>query len=167
MFKRWISAILWINHYPLNSSIGFPNSYSLDNELFDRMIGSLHDLITWPTFGKHENSSLFKHFVSASWKSILKLGDLRIFSRISQSSDCNNSQRLEAFVREKQLLRKYFMTVLKIWKLQGFVWKTMQAWLDGKSLFLIQMLPTFGGRCNRYGRKFSGYLILICSFSLC
>ena len=132
--KGWISAILWINLYPLNSSFGFPNSYSLD-DLFDRMIGSLHDLITWPTFGKHENSSLLKHFVSASWKSILKLGDLRIFSRISQSSDCNNSQRLEAFVWEKQLLRKYFMTVLKISKLQGFVWKTMQACLDGKSCF--------------------------------
>ena len=27
------------------------------------------------------------------------------------------------------------MTVLKISKLQGFVWKTMQAWLDGKSCF--------------------------------
>ena len=32
------------------------------------------------------------------------------------------------------------MTVLKISKLQGFVLKTMQAWLDGKSCFLIQML---------------------------
>ena len=27
------------------------------------------------------------------------------------------------------------MTVLKISKLQGFVWKTMQAWLDGRSCF--------------------------------
>ena len=27
------------------------------------------------------------------------------------------------------------MTVLKISKLQGFEWKTMQAWLDGKSCF--------------------------------
>ena len=25
----------------------------------------------------------------------------------------------------------------------------MQAWLDGKSCFSLQMLPTFGGRCNR------------------
>ena len=65
------------------------------------MIGSLHDLITWPTFGKHENSSLLKNFVSANWKSILKLGN-------------NGRQKLEAFVWEKQLLRKYFMTVLKI-----------------------------------------------------
>ena len=31
--------------------------------------------------------------------------------------------------------RKYFMKVLKISKLQGFVWKTMQARLDGKSCF--------------------------------
>ena len=35
-------------------------------------IGSLRDLITWSTFGKHENSSLLKNFVSISWKSILK-----------------------------------------------------------------------------------------------
>ena len=38
---------------------------------------------------------------------------------------------------------KDFMTVLKISKLQGFVWMA-------KVVFLIQMLPTFGGRCNRY-----------------
>ena len=44
----------------------------------------LHDLITWPTVGKHENSSLLKTLVRTSWKSILKLGSLRIFSRISQ-----------------------------------------------------------------------------------
>ena len=40
-----------------------------------------------------------------------------------------------------------------------------------KVVFLIQMLPTFSGRFNRsfeiYGWKFSGYIILICSFSLC
>ena len=30
---------------------------------------------------------------------------------------------------------EYFITVLKILKLQGFVWKTMHAWLDGKSCF--------------------------------
>ena len=47
-------------------------------------IGSLRDLITWSTFGKHENSSLLKNFVRTSWKSILKLGNLSIFSRISQ-----------------------------------------------------------------------------------
>ena len=41
------------------------------------------------------------------------------------------------------------MTVLKISKLQGFVWKTMQVWLDGISCF-SKMLPIFGGRCNRY-----------------
>ena len=43
------------------------------------------------------------------------------------------------------------MTVLKISKLQGFIWKTMQAWLDGKSCFSYStlMLPTFGCRCNR------------------
>ena len=44
----------------------------------------LHDLITWPTVGKQENSSLLKTLVRTSWKSILKLGSLRIFSRISQ-----------------------------------------------------------------------------------
>ena len=33
--------------------------------------GSLHELITWSTFGKHENGSLLKNFVSASWKSII------------------------------------------------------------------------------------------------
>ena len=42
------------------------------------------------------------------------------------------------------------MTVLKISKLEGFVSKTTQAWLNGKSCFLIQMLLTFGGRCNHY-----------------
>ena len=47
-------------------------------------IGSLHDLITWLTFGKRENSSLLKNFVSTNGKSILKIGNLRIFSRISQ-----------------------------------------------------------------------------------
>ena len=40
------------------------------------VLGSLHDLITWSTFGKHENNSLLKTFVSRSWKSILKLGNL-------------------------------------------------------------------------------------------
>ena len=44
----------------------------------------LHDLITWPTFGKHENSLLLKNFVSTSWKGILKLTNLSIFSRVSQ-----------------------------------------------------------------------------------
>ena len=56
----------------------------LDLPRISGIIGSLHDLITWSTFGKHENSSLLKNFVSTSWKSILKLGNLRIFSRISQ-----------------------------------------------------------------------------------
>ena len=46
--------------------------------------GSLHDLITWSTFGKHEYSSLLKNFASTSWKSISKLGNLIIFSPISQ-----------------------------------------------------------------------------------
>ena len=60
-------------------TLSSPPELSIDNFL----IGSLHDLITWPTFGKHENSSLSKNFVRTSWKSILKLGNLRIFSRIS------------------------------------------------------------------------------------
>ena len=33
------------------------------------------------------------------------------------------------------VLRKYFTTVWKFRNLQGFVWKTMQAWLGGKSCF--------------------------------
>ena len=40
------------------------------------LTGSLHDLIPWSTFGKHENSSLFNNFSSTSWKNILKLGNL-------------------------------------------------------------------------------------------
>ena len=43
---------------------------------------SFYDLITWSTFGKHENSSLLKNSVNITWKSILKLGNLRIFSLI-------------------------------------------------------------------------------------
>ena len=42
------------------------------------------------------------------------------------------------------------MTGLKTSKLQGFVWKTMQGWPDGKSCFSHSKPPTFGGRCNRY-----------------
>ena len=48
------------------------------------------------------------------------------------------------------MLRECFMAGLKISKLQGFVLKSMQGWLDGKVIFPIQMLPTFGGPCNRY-----------------
>ena len=40
------------------------------------LTGSLHDLIPWSTFGKHENSSLLNNFSSTSWKNILKLGNL-------------------------------------------------------------------------------------------
>ena len=56
-------------------------------------IGSLHDLITWPTFDEHENSSLLKNFVRTSWKSILKLGDLRIFSRIPHEAPSTRIRR--------------------------------------------------------------------------
>ena len=38
----------------------------------------------------------------------------------------------------------------KISKLEGFVWKTVQAWLGGKSCFPHTNAPNFGGRCNRY-----------------
>ena len=48
------------------------------------------------------------------------------------------------------MLRECFMAGLKISKLQGFVLKSMQGGLDGKVIFPIQMLPTFGGPCNRY-----------------
>ena len=44
-------------------------------------MGSLHDVIN---SDKHKNSSLLENFVSTSRKSILKLGNLRIFSCISQ-----------------------------------------------------------------------------------
>ena len=66
----------WPN-WPFNSSQGVGVFRSV-------LRGSLHDLMMWPSFGKHENSSFLKNFVSASWKSILKLGNLRIFSRIYQ-----------------------------------------------------------------------------------
>ena len=49
-------------------------------------------VLTWSTF------------VNTSWKSILKLGSLRIFSRNLKSSDCKGRRKLEAFVLEKQLL---------------------------------------------------------------
>ena len=38
----------------------------------------------------------------------------------------------------------------KISKLEGFVWKTMWAWLGGKSCFSRTNAPNFGGSCNRY-----------------
>ena len=53
------------------------------NSVWFIAIGSLHALITWSTFGKHENSSLLKTFVSKIWKSVLKLSNLRSFSRAS------------------------------------------------------------------------------------
>ena len=43
--------------------------------------------------------------------------------------------------------RERFNDGLKISTIKVFVWKTMQAWLE--IVFLIQMLLTFGGRCNR------------------
>ena len=50
-------------------------------------------------------------------------------------------------------MHKYFMTVLKISKLQGFVLKTMQARLDGKRFLAIfnnySLSPT-GLRVNIY-----------------
>ena len=76
-------------HFP-DAGLYLLNGFEFYFELFwvawrwKPAIGSLHVLITWPTFGKHENSSLLKNFVSTSWKSILKLGNLRSFSRISQ-----------------------------------------------------------------------------------
>ena len=39
-------------------------------------IGSLHDLITWSTFGKHENNSFLNNFSRTNWESILELGNL-------------------------------------------------------------------------------------------
>ena len=41
-------------------------------------------LVTWSTFCKQENNLLLKNFVSTSLKSILKLGNLYIFSHMSQ-----------------------------------------------------------------------------------
>ena len=50
-----------------------------------RIMGLLYELIMWSTFGKHENSSLLKHFVSSSWKRALKLGNLYIFNCIERA----------------------------------------------------------------------------------
>ena len=44
----------------------------------------MHDLITWSNFEKYQNNSLLNNLVSPSWKCILKLGNLRSFSRIPQ-----------------------------------------------------------------------------------
>ena len=77
-------------------------------KLIWKTIGSLHDLITWSTFGKDENSSLLKNFVSTSWKSIRKIGNLRInYLKINylKSSVCNGRRKLDSFVWEKQLLQ--------------------------------------------------------------
>ena len=57
---------------------------------------SFYDLITWSTFGKHENSSLLKNSVNITWKSILKLGNLRMnfqpYIKL-KSSDCNGRRK--------------------------------------------------------------------------
>ena len=61
------------------------------------IIGSLHDLITWPTFGKHENSSILKNFVSTSWKSILKLGNMHFqpcISKVAMATDAESWKHL-------------------------------------------------------------------------
>ena len=42
------------------------------------------------------------------------------------------------------------MTVLKISKLQDLYGKQCKRDWMAKVVFLIQMPPTFGGRCNRY-----------------
>ena len=47
-------------------------------------------------------------------------------------------------------MHKYFMIVLKIWKLQGFILQTMQAWLDGKK-FVANITVT----------KYAIYLIIL------
>ena len=60
----------------------FENKWTEKVEI--RIIGLLHLLIMWSTFGEHKNSSLLKNFASTSWKSALKLGNLYIFNRISQ-----------------------------------------------------------------------------------
>ena len=49
-----------------------------------------------------------------------------------------------------QCLRKHFMTVLKISKLQGFVWKSCKRDWKAKVVFPIKMLPTFSSHCNHY-----------------
>ena len=36
----------------------------------------------------------------------------------------------------------------KFQNLQGFVWKTTQAWMGGRSCFLRQILSIFGSHCN-------------------
>ena len=59
------------------------------------------------------------NFVSTSWKRILKLGNLRIFSRIClKSSDCNSHQKLEAFC-----VRKTTFAIQS--RLHGFPYKSL------------------------------------------
>ena len=59
-------------------------------------------------------------------------------------------------------MHKYFMTVLKISKLQGFILQTicMQAWLDGKKFLAIPGLEIkkipkspFGDQLEKYSRQ--------------
>ena len=47
------------------------------------------------------------------------------------------------------MLNEIFHDSLKFRNLQGFVRKTIQAWMSGKSCFPNTIL-IFGGRCNRY-----------------
>ena len=107
----------------------------------------------------HENSSLLKTFVSTSWKGILNLCNLRIFSPYLKSSHCNGRRKLEAFVisyfpcnfeivKTHEIFPWALLKKFRIYKdLYGKPCK--RGWV-AKVVFLIQMLLTFGGRCNRY-----------------
>ena len=56
--------------------------------------------------------------------------------------------------------RRFQKDLETVWKFQFFVWKTIQAWLGGKSSFLLQ-IPLI------IVWKFTGYLLLKCSSSSC
>ena len=58
------------------------------------------------------------------------------------------------------------MTVLKISKLQEFVWKTMQAWLGGKISYNKCFQLSAAVAIATFEKKLK-ILFLICSFSLC
>ena len=96
------NAIHWVNLHPVDS-----------------LIGSLHDLIMWSTFSKHEYSTaLLKNFISTSWKSILKLGNLRIFSPISQKWRLQRSPKVRSIC-----MRKTTFAIQS--RLHGFAYKSL------------------------------------------
>ena len=77
-----------------------PHNLHQDNFLFVSKTGFFFLDFPWSAFGKHENSSVLKNCVSTSWKSILELGNVYIFSHISQKDRLQWCQKLEGFAWE-------------------------------------------------------------------